>query len=495
MNTCWKAFLIIPFVLAFFTACQKGPVENVVISKNDGTFDISLIQSATDVTEVVQDSTADAETTSNADVSHNYQYEKKFVSTDGSVVFHIGLDEDFLFTSMPVVEVEPHFLTEEDAQRVARALLEDAVFYEAEPIMSPVYSKSEIQEKINRWSSYNGEGITWGNYEEARTRYIQEYSLLMESAPETNPHIICPWTFKKTTFYVQSAEDAEAANTSDDNDEIRATARVNGIPYLFQIATRNRSNFKLNQIYLDIYDGPSPSNADRNIFQAQLCQTDAPTSENLKLIQEKAAAMLAQMDLGEWQIDRCFVDTEYRNGTEEYIVVVTAVPSFQNVTVCRRPQLNNLKSNAVYASNYYLTDTLFKFSVNGELLYFEMYSPVDVKNVINPNVLVLSVDELMQIAVNHLSLSDAHAYDNMQYLDSGIELDCSVSVCHADYGLSRVKVPNTDESYYYVPAIIFWGKTEFTDPSTGQSVGSSEDESPLLILNAIDGSVINSTNE
>lgn len=495
MNNYLKVMLVFSFVLAFLTACQKSPESGVVVSKNDGSFDVSVIQSATEATKPTQNDTASEEVVLETEPSPSYYFEQDFSSSDGSVTFQMRLDVETRSSSMPVVEVSPHFLTEEDVQRVGKALLGNADFYEAEPLMAPVYSKSELQEKITRWSAYDGEGIGFDDYNAARNRYIQEYTLLMETAPEENPHRSCSWTFKKGSEYVLPADELATAKTDQDCDEIQACAKVNGIPYNFHAAKRNSSDYKLNQLYLDISDGSSPYNSDLRIFHAQLCRTPAPTEEDLHMLKEKAASLLKEMALGEWEIDQCTVETEYYGDTPEYVVTVTAVPSFKGIPACRRPQINNLKSSTTYASNYYLTDAQFQFGVKGDLLGFEMYSPVDLKSVISPNVQTLNLEDLMQTAVNHFTLSDAHAYDVQQYLDGNVELDCTVYIDHADYGLSRVKVPNTDESYYYLPAIVFWGHADYTEKDTGLVLDNYGEEHPFLILNAIDGSIINATNE
>lgn len=495
MNNYWKVMLAFSLVLTFLTACQKPPESGVVVSKNDGSFDVSVIQSATEGTTLPQDDTTDGEVISETKPSSNYLFENVFSSTDGSVDFQMKLDVETPFASMPVVEVSPHFLTEADVQRVGKALLGDVDFYEAEPLMAPVYSKSELQEKITRWSAYDGEGIGFDDYAAARSRYIQEYTLLMETAPEENPHHPCSWTFKKGSEYILPPDELATAKTDEDCDEIQACAKVNGVPYAFHAAKRNSSDYKLNQLYLEISDGSSPYNSDLRIFHAQLCRTTAPTEADLQMLREKASSILKKMELGEWIIDQCTVETEYYGDTPEFVVTVTALPSFEGVPACRRPQINNLKSSTTYASNYYLTDAKFQFSVNGDLLSFEMFSPVDLKSVINADVQMLSLEDLMQTAVNHFSLSDAHAYDSQQYLDGNVELDCTVYIDHADYGLSRVKVPNTDESYYYLPAIIFWGHADYTEKDTGHVLDNYGEEYPFLILNAIDGSIINATNE
>lgn len=105
--------------------------------------------------------------------------------------------------------------------------------------------------------------------------------------------------FKKGSEYILSPDEMATADTSEDCDEIQTRAKVNGIPYKFQAATRNSTDYKLNQLYLDIYDGPSPYNSDLRIFHAQLCRTPAPTEADLQMLREKAASILTQMGLGD----------------------------------------------------------------------------------------------------------------------------------------------------------------------------------------------------
>ena len=63
-----------------------------------------------------------------------------------------------------------------------------------------------------------------------------------------------------------------------------------------------------------------------------------------------------------------------------------------------------------------------------------------------------------------------------------------------EYGLTRTKTPNTDESYYYVPAAMFLGNVEYRYQNTGEIFYFQEDV-PLLLLNAVDGTVIPLENE
>ena len=154
----------------------------------------------------------------------------------------------------------------------------------------------------------------------------------------------------------------------------------------------------------------------------------------------------------------------------------------------RRPQIGNLRSEEVYASNYDLTDAKFTFNAEGKLLHFRIESPVDVKNVLNEHTKTLSMEELVERAKEQLALSDIYEYDGSIGAEKN-DFHCQVQVNRMEYGLTRVKAPNTDESYYYVPALIIFGSWETVDQRNGD-VWTVVEETPVLILNAVDGSVI-----
>lgn len=83
---------------------------------------------------------------------------------------------------------------------------------------------------------------------------------------------------------------------------------------------------------------------------------------------------------------------------------------FEGIHAIRRPQLRSLQSESVYASNYYLTDAEFKFSANGNLVYFELNSPVKVTSLKNKNVATIDLKTLVEKAKQHLSLLDINEY-------------------------------------------------------------------------------------
>lgn len=477
------------------SACQNSPEREIVASKNDGSFDISVLQSATDPEQEI--------------ASPSWNYIDQFTSTDGKVNFLLQLTQDLPQTAMPVIQVSPHYLTEEDAKRVADVLFPDSTFYESVLALdSNMLSKNDLQEKISRWSEYTSTDKLAAlfsyesNYYQQREQIvevlkssIEHYTKLYESAPDGNPHALCEWTFKPESKYLFSEEDLQGLDLSKDNEAIEAMLKYHGIPYYLAITKRNQQDFKLNSIFAYPETGYSPRSIDEFILRAELTRTTKPTQDQILAICDHAQELLDQMQLGMWKVDDYSLDAVDIGDFTEYTINISAVPVIEGVLVGRREQSTNLLSDSVFASNYYISDVQFKFSAEGELLYFEMQSPIDVNYIVNDNVATLNFDELMEKAKTYFMHSDGNHYEtNVIAGSTNEEIVCNVTVSEMEYALTRVKVPNTDESYYYIPSIILRGNIEIVGAGSG-TLYLSKTNLELLTLNAVDGTVINSTNE
>lgn len=493
---------IVSFILCFtiLTACAANPTQPVVVSKNDGSFDTNVIQPAAEDPAVGS--------------AEPVVYTDEFTSTDKSVTFTYNINYQLPAMDNPVVEVVPHFLTAEDAKRVATALLEDADWYEGQILTAPEYTKEEILEKINRWSQYTNTELVSELYarESEYTDsvintvkgFIERYSDLYESAPSGAPKA-CEWTFKKLSHYFDPPEALAGKDLSDDDDAIQAVAKVGDLEYSYRVWTRNQSDYKINTISISLGGEFSPHGIDSAIYQARLCRTEKPTEENVAAAVTKAEKMLAGMDLGQWKVDTSSVLTTFYGDIPEYMINVTAVPVFNGAPAVREPQIQNVKSDVPYASHYFLADVYFQFSANADLVSFHMDAPVDIKEVVNENVAAKSLDELMELAKNHLTLSDCYEYGlSAENIDGALEnygenLNCHVDLSQMEYGLLRVKVPNTDDSYYYVPGIVLSGSVDYLGSKTGTvyqplerwhfNTGYSRIY-PIIALNAVDGSIV-----
>lgn len=485
-----RAFWLLIALLCLLSGCQATPKNEVVVNKNNSTFDANSIVSASK--------------RNSEDLEQTYFIESEFTSSDGSVDFIFEIDQSIPICDMPVVEVRSHRLTSEDAKRVAQTLFPGCVFYEAEPARAENYSKSEIQSKINRWSSFTSEESLIELYQDIPNNktvdvvknFIEHYTTLYENAPENNPHTITQWTMRKSPEYQFPAEEIQGMDMSNENDEVSVQFSNNGIPYYFTVSTRDEDDFKVNRISLYIEDGLSPRNIDSRIFRARLCRTEEPTQQQIDDVRNKVEQILSSLNLGDWQIDECYVDHGFYDIQKEYVICVNAVPQFIDVSAIRRPQLYSLRNESGYAAEQYLTDVNFEFSANGDLISFSLYTPLDVKDVLSSNVQVISIQDLINKSMSLFELSDYYAYgygDYLEYVEE--ELQCTVTISEINYGLSRIKVPNSDDSYYYVPSLALLGFTEYVGKESGTLFYESNGQEVLILINAVDGSIINETNE
>lgn len=485
--------VILSITLLMFAGCQKSPATDVITSKNDGSFNSNAIISAEEVNP--------------SNDSCSISFSKEFSSTDESVHFNIGIDQTIPTTSMPIVQVSSHFLTEEDAKRVATAIFPNATFYEAEPPSDEKLSKSEINAKINRWSQYTNinslKSIYGDTYSDAALSefsdsikvFIENYTTMYETAPENISHHTSEWRMRKTLEYLLSQEELNGMDISDSNDEVSVQFVSDNIPYYFTAATRNTNDFKVNMISVFISAGMGPVNLDERIFYSDLTRTAEPTQSNIDMVKSQAEKMLTEMNLGKWEIDECFVESQAYGEATEYTIFVNAVPVLNNVPVLRHTQLSSLKNQDGYAAEQYYTDANFAFSADGRLLSFNLFTPLETQNVVNENVKVMDVSSLLEKAQEALSLTDSYAYgfgDWLPLIDENVQ--CTVSISELEYGLSRIKVPGEDDAYYYVPSIILKGTAEYVGSKSGNVFYASTGPDRILCINAVDGTIINNTN-
>lgn len=501
---------IVSFILCFtiLTACAANPEQEVVISKNDGSFDVNVVQTATQPADQVEITT------------QNVSFTDSFTSTDGSVYFSLNINEDIVSGAMPVVTVSPHLLSGDDVQRIATALFGDAVFYEQGPYLDEQFSKSELQRKLNLHMPYtNGENLIalFGaerytpDYLNTTTdvvkKFVEEWTAAYENAPEENPYGPCQWTFKNSAHYFYSEEEIAERGTSElseGEEEICARVLIDGIPYGLSATRRDGGAYKINRINVRITSGASPMDIEHGLFMAELCSVK-PTDEQVMSAQQKASQILSQMGMGEWYIDECYVEIQSKEllmlAKDQYIIHVNAVPVINGVPAIRRPQLSNMKNDNVYTSKYALTDAQFQFSANGDLIAFDLDGAIDITETVNTNVATLSMDELMERVQNHITLSDSGAYSvAMETIESmeqdfGEEIVCNIDITQLEYGLTRVKVPDTDDCFYYLPAILLSGTINYCGVDTGMVYFSSDEMDngpiiPLVCMNAVDGSII-----
>lgn len=477
------------------SACVANPEKDIVTSKNNG---------------MMQDVIYSTESNGgNLEIrSSRVTWKDEFTSTDGSVNFSVDIDSDVSPDVRQVVEVAPHMLTEEDIRRVATVLLGDIDFYERRSSSHPEYSKSQYQEMINRLSPYaTKEGLTQLMGASGAEVYLEYVKLFIESwteeyetAQEGDPRTPCDWVLKKERVYNNSEIEIGNRVLGEDMNVLYANAQKDGIEYCFSVLRHSGKTHKLNSIHLQLSEGIGLVPVDQAIYRSMLCRTEKPTEDQIAAVLEKAQTMLEQMALGEWEIVSTKVEVSNNGAAPEYTIRLQAQPLINGVSsILGQPDKAPQDS---YAPTYQMTSAYLSFSANGDIIDFGLISPVDVLDVPNQNVSTISVDELAEKCMQQLSLSDRAAYGLPDYFIeetedyTGEKLLCQVSITEAEYGLGRVKVPNTDDNYYYIPVLAFRGTVVYVSDKSGTVYYDNTPSEPsenlpiLLCINAIDGSII-----
>ena len=476
------------FIIASFCACQTTPSDNTVTSKADGSFDVSNIKPSE----------------SNYNTPTLIDIQESFESTDKSVIYHFNINSELLSKNAPIIQVSPHTLSTQDAKNIANVLFPDSDFYEYSP--TDQFTKSELQQSISLWASYlddkklrsffgdNMNSREIENWKSVIEGFITKYTVLIPTAPENIEKSLCNWTFFPSSHY----SNIKASSTEKDNLQIAATTEVNNIPYNIMFYTRDEADYKLNYVHAYIHPKISPGNIQMYAIYNSLCASDTPTDEQLSEIKKKTTLLLEEMGLGQWTVDECYYQTRGQDINNSYIIYVNATPKLSDLDVIRYPQLTNLKSTETYASNYYYTDANFEFAPNGTLLSCKITSPIDTDQIIEKNCQILDFDKIIEIAKSNLSLYCFDSYTQQIPNNTNYVFNCSVNISEVKYGLTRVKVPNTKNSYYYIPSVLFQGNYQVYEKESQtlwfDSYSWFGTPQNLLVINAVDGSIINVTN-
>lgn len=189
-----------------------------------------------------------------------------------------------------------------------------------------------------------------------------------------------------------------------------------------------------------------------------------------------------QLQLIDWNINE-IVDNSMENAS---IYTIYYTPVLEGVETLLPLGEVNVKSEDIYAANYYYT-SLEICIYNGLVKFVGLTSPIDVEKVVNPNVETIGFEQICErfqtqarIQYSRDSIFGPEASDpNLK--DAEIE----IKVHEIKQGLFRIKEKNSENTFLYVPTWIFNGRIMVNGED-----GSIEDM-PLVMINGIDGSVIN----
>lgn len=412
---------------------------------------------------------------------------EEFQNTAGDITYHLNTEAHLDPHPLPVVEVQPRFLTEEDAQRVARLFFGDTVGYESDYIFAePTLSRQEIQDAIDRWTPYldqaNIAALTgWENEQTAEVvaAFLEEYRAMYETAPETVERTPCLWQFFDKGHYFGDFYGSSM---------IRADYTLQGVPYVYTVETQNDSFYRENRIDIFIRDG-GPLSMDSAIFTARLCRTDRPTQAQLEAARAKAQALLDQMELGSWQVRSCILQ-EYSHMLDDadprfiptYSIKIQAYPVIQGIPVIAQDQALGVTDDSYTPC----PNASFEFSANGDLIRFELYDPI-VEASATDAVSPLSGTELTAAIRQCLMNAPAKPYLSFSPGMEGAE-DFRYDVYLENAAYEYVCVAGSQSgSFTYVPGYALYCRREQWGAESGYRYASQENGTILYAALRADG--------
>lgn len=475
-----KILVIMGLCIGVLCGCQKTPETTLVTSKNDGAFESAIENQEAGNT--------------NVDVMNKDDeavYAESFKSADNSIDYTVEITVPAENSVLPVLQVTPETITSEMAERVSDALFGDTNVYQ----YSSEMSKSEIEDRIlslrQHISNYQALVEYYGGDEEIADRVkaefeakILEYESAYEQAAEEVSSTLCDWVFYPQSYYDDPSISHSHEEGYDETQCIKATTTMDGLPYVYNVYNRDAKDYRIHSIYAYVND--------MEVTPIEMYSTEEPSEEDIKLAIAKAEELLAQMDIGEWEIVSSGVVTwgDYDSGKNVYKIELYATPVYNGVEVTRQQQLLNLKTEDAYASNYYYEEILFTFS-GDRLVEFQYTAPLEVVDEINSNVGILSLNEVLNSLKAQLRLMSAYYYLGADTVD--------VAVDKVELGLSRIRIKNNEADFYLVPTYTFYGSAAMYDKSGEPIVIYDAQGNPttegldvqLATINAVDGSVIN----
>lgn len=529
-----SAILLISLLFSL-AACQPAPEKEVVVSKNDGAFEQAITTDAGENGGVsTQAENGDAPNSAAAE-STAFSYTDSFTSTDGKIAYNINAQVDVPTVNMPIVQVRPMVINGPKARQIVQALFGDAPIYEK----TNEKSKSEWEDliiSISNWTSdeairqAHGDNLSQDEIESiraSRQSILDSYKAAYEEAREVVPKEECQFRFyREFTRYSFDGAGAYADEPSYYEDipygqgyELQAVAEMDSIRYHIWFNNREADDFRNHSVSVFIEETGGPDIMNEYKRSVGLLSEEAPTAEQIAAAEQKAREMLSAMEIGDWQVkgeEQHNDFTESEDTHKDYFISVQCLPVYEGVVVTRQQGLSNIKSTNEYASNYYYEELNFQLSNDGRLLSFHYTGPLELVQVVNANVPVMSMAEIQQRVHEQLILSDLDSlweYNRPGVIEnmfggapmSAEELaaqrafftavSAEYNITSVEIGLARTRIKDNKTDFYLVPAVTLRGQSTILN-AQGDNLGviaagvMPGQDTTILGLNLVDGTVL-----
>ena len=523
--------LLLAGLLLSLAACQAAPDKEVVVSKNDGTFEQAI---GTDAGENGGVSLSDG---SAAVGSTSVHFADSFTSTDGKITYTINAQVAVPTANLPIVQVRPMVINGPKAKQIAQAVFGSAPLYEK----TNEKTRGELEDIIILLSNWTSDAAIRNDYGQDiddtalediranRQAILDNYKAAYAQARDVVPKEECQFRFyEQFTRYSIDGTGAYGDATGfydeipyGESYDLQANAEMDGIPYIFWVNNREADDFRNHSFSVFVDLGNVTPEVENEYKRSVGLYSDTPaTSEQLAQIEQKAASMIEGMGIGQWQIhaevQHSGDSLQQEQDSWDYYVVVRCLPVYEGITVTHQDQLFNMKSKNAFASNYYYEELTMMFSNDGRLLDIHYDGALELVQVVNANVPVMSTEEMQQRIREQLALSDLseywqfnepNAFEKYYPNVSGSVLEerkatltavrAEIEIDQVEIGLARIKIKDNNSDFYLVPSVTLRGHIKVYNAAGTELVSTEKyfylDDIPvetILGLNLVDGTVL-----
>ena len=368
-------------------------------------------------------------------------------------------------------------------------------------------TKSEIERRIldlTRWMNDTEGLLACANNdpeqaEKDRQRYQEEIDYWEEryqaAVDEYNP-VQTDWVFRPQSYYDDDLifldGEVDICET-DKNYYIKASVVQDGDTWEIVAFNRDADSYMTHTLSYNMNWQE----------QKQLPVVELTEKEALELAED----LITTIDTGKkWHLYNCqhVITKEYDFQKPDDVYYLTYVPVYYGVPMLGYTSATLDWEAERYAPSY-AQETLELTIKGGMVVDYSWKGAMEIVAVENDNALCLSSEEMMEQCMNQMTVSYPIDRLKRQY-ESRIDM-AHLIVEKAECGFARVLVPDERDEYYLIPSWSLYG-TKGIDWGRGNGVeysgseGTQEDEfykvtayredsDALLILSALDGSVIN----
>lgn len=483
-----KRTMLLALILLLLTACQPTPKTDAVREKNTN----QLIEAAL-ATDLPQ--SADASPAPVPQVPERFAIdcvaETTGIRITGDVPIRVLSDGAF-----PMLRVEASPWKSETLQTLVKRLLHSETAYvwdarmtraELERLIA-IYIGEPTAEDKAAWFRDDPAATEeeWLEYLEERKGYLAEYQAQYRALPE-NDAGFAAWDGMQPEALSDGRMGsvllvAEPAPTLSQReyDRVELTSGENGaVSFTAKAADPKRPNFGAS-----IYDNESKSGV-RRIDEA--AYDTAPDWASITPSEAASIALAPFAGLCEyavesiWESNDAMTDGETRGKTGREAYLVRLTPRYLGASLCYCRCWAETDPGEAYASSWPYEHAAAAVGGDGTLLGLEWSAPPHrVTGTVTENAKLLPFDEIRETVTRQLCLRYASYTEELQ---RGLVSD-TLRIDGAALGLFRVREQDRMDAGLIMPVWFFTGRFE------GGSYAAYDTFHPLLIVNAIDGSVV-----